>query len=60
MRAEARSDSEGGVYLRKWKQTTLVNSFYQGPVCVGFVLSPGESSRGLVHAGGWLETEPSL
>lgn len=32
VRAEAGSDSEGGVYLRKRKQTTLVNSFYQGPV----------------------------
>lgn len=60
MRAEAGSDTEGGVYLRKWKQTTLVNSFYQGPVWLGFVLSPGESSWGLAHAGGWLETKPSL
>lgn len=60
VRAEAGSDSEGEVYLRKWKQTTLVNSFYQGPVWLGFVLSPGESSRGLAHAAGWLETEPSL
>ena len=44
MRAEAGSDTEGGGDLRKWKQTTLVNSFYQGPVWLGFVLSPGESS----------------
>lgn len=54
VRAEAGSDSEGGVYLRKWKQTTLVNSFYQGLVWLGFVLSPGSPAGDwLMQLAGW-------